>query len=69
MHSFPQFTSSNLLEWGQLFSRKMLWYGGNFPGGNFPRDNYPGAIFLGGYCPRTGFELLKNISLITCKKI
>ena len=51
MHNFPQFTRSTI--WGefasvgQLFSREVLWWGGNCSGSIFLRDNCPGAIVLG----------------------
>ena len=36
-----------MLEWGQLFSGEILWWGGNLPRGQLSR----GAIFLGADCP------------------
>ena len=49
MDSFPQFTRStlwrNLLEWGQLFSKEILWWAGDFPGAVFHGGNCPGGNF------------------------
>ena len=42
----------NLLEWGQLFSGEVLWWGGNYPWGQLSRGQFSsggiirGAIFL-----------------------
>ena len=49
MDSFPQFTRStlwrNLLEWGQLFSKEILFWAGDFPGAVFHGGNCPGGNF------------------------
>ena len=48
-------TKRNLFEWGQLFSREVLWCVGNFPGGGqfSSLAIIRGEIFLGGNCPGT----------------
>ena len=48
LSSLVVLAKGNFLEWGQLFSRKILWWVGNFPGGG----SYPRGQFSGGQSSR-----------------
>ena len=67
MYNFPQFTHSTI--WGefasvgQLFSREVLWRGGNFSGVNFPRGQ-----LSGGNCPGRNFPWEKLSSGETVRR-
>ena len=44
LSSLVVLAKGNFLQWGQLFSREILWWVGNFPGGG---QLFSGAIFRG----------------------
>ena len=70
LRSLVKLVEGNLLEWGQLLSREILWWlsnflrGGQFSPGVFVREKiFPGGkIFLGGNCLGDNYQLSRGQS-------